>query len=152
MRRRRRLPVEEEAEVPMSPLIDCVFLLLIFFLVTTMIKRKETLIPIKLPDQTSAVSAEPSDRTIILGLTEDGSVLRAIERRGRDGELQYAPVDNLAAYLKELISSEGADVRNKPLRIDADRDTPFQTAIATLDICKLQGFTDVGIKTRGQKE
>lgn len=151
MRRRRRLPTDDEADVPMSPLIDCVFLLLIFFLVTTMLKRKESLIPIKLPDQTSAVAEKAEDETLILGLTTDGQVLKALDKRGRDGELQYAVVEDLAAHLKSLIDNEGPAVLQRPLRIDADRETPFQTAINTLDICKLQGFVDVGIKTRGAK-
>ena len=37
---------EDKVEVQMSPLIDCVFLLLIFFLVTTMMKKWEMQIPL----------------------------------------------------------------------------------------------------------
>ena len=40
---------EDEPEVSMSPLIDCVFLLLIFFLVSTMTKVKNRDIPVDLP-------------------------------------------------------------------------------------------------------
>ena len=40
---------EDKVEVQMSPLIDCVFLLLIFFLVTTMMKKWEMQIPLSLP-------------------------------------------------------------------------------------------------------
>ena len=43
-----RLPLDEEekVDIQMSPLIDCVFLLLIFFLVTTMMKKWEMQIPL----------------------------------------------------------------------------------------------------------
>lgn len=46
-----RLPLDEEekVDIQMSPLIDCVFLLLIFFLVTTMMKKWEMQIPLSLP-------------------------------------------------------------------------------------------------------
>ena len=39
---------DDKVEVQMSPLIDCVFLLLIFFLVTTMMKKWEMQIPLTL--------------------------------------------------------------------------------------------------------
>lgn len=82
MRRKRRLDTGDSAEVPMSPLIDCVFLLLIFFLVTSMLKRKEMLIPIQLPDQTAAVADTPEDNILIIGLDEEGRALRFMERTG----------------------------------------------------------------------
>jgi len=60
MRRKRSIDQAlregSDEAVAMSPLIDCVFLLLIFFLVTSMLKRKEMLIPIRLPDQSAAVA------------------------------------------------------------------------------------------------
>ena len=50
---------EEEPEVSMSPLIDCVFLLLIFFLVSTMTKVKSRDIPVNLPTSEAAVKLKP---------------------------------------------------------------------------------------------
>ena len=47
---------DDKVEVQMSPLIDCVFLLLIFFLVTTMMKKWEMQIPLTLPTMTSSLS------------------------------------------------------------------------------------------------
>jgi len=41
-------------------------------------------------------------------------------------------------------------VLERPLRIDCDRDTDFQTGIDILDVCKLQGFTNVGLRTRSR--
>ena len=52
---------EDEPEVSMSPLIDCVFLLLIFFLVSTMTKVKNRDIPVDLPTSQSAVKLKPDD-------------------------------------------------------------------------------------------
>lgn len=52
-----RLPLDEEekVDIQMSPLIDCVFLLLIFFLVTTMMKKWEMQIPLSLPEDRKSV-------------------------------------------------------------------------------------------------
>ena len=48
-RNKARIELNDQSDIPLSPLIDCVFLLLIFFLVTTMLKRKETIIPVTMP-------------------------------------------------------------------------------------------------------
>ena len=54
---RFELENDDRAEVQMSPLIDCVFLLLIFFLVTTMMKKWEMQIPLSVPPMGASVSA-----------------------------------------------------------------------------------------------
>ena len=152
MRRKRRLETGDEAEVPMSPLIDCVFLLRIFFLVTSMLKRKEMLIPIQLPDQSAAVAENSEDNILIIGLDDEGRALRFLERSGENSEIQYELIGDLATYLRDLLSDEGPEILQRSLRLDADRDTPFQKAIDALDTCKLAGFTDVGLKTKTRKE
>ena len=53
---------EDEPEVSMSPLIDCVFLLLIFFLVSTMTKVKNRDISVDLPTSESAIKLKPDDK------------------------------------------------------------------------------------------
>lgn len=152
MRRKRRLETGEEAEVAMSPLIDCVFLLLIFFLVTSMLKRKEMLVPIKLPDQSATVAESSEDNILIIGIDDEGRALRMVERTGENSEIQYELIGDLAGYLRRLLDKEGPDILKRPLRLDADRDTPFQKAINALDTCKLAGFTDVGLKTKTRKQ
>jgi len=149
MRNRRRSRIESTAdsEIPLSPLIDCVFLLLIFFLVTTMLKRKETIIPITMPDSTSALASVAQDETLVIGLTEDGAFL---EPAGRDrfGAVSYREGGTLDAYLDRLAQELGSAVYLKPLRFDVARETPFQRTIDALDICKLRGFQNVSVKLR----
>jgi biopolymer transport protein ExbD len=156
MRRKRRPGAftreGDDAEVPMSPLIDCVFLLLIFFLVTSMLRRKEMLIPIKLPDQSAAVADSSVDDTLVIGLDRKGQVFRTLERIGSDGQLLYEPVQNVTLYLQSVLAERGQVLLRQPLRIDSDRDTPFQKAIDVLDTCKLLGFANVGLKTRMRKK
>jgi len=67
MRRRRRLAstgVDEDAEVALSPLIDCVFLLLIFFLVATTFKQDDKDIDITPPESRSARRLLPDSDTL----------------------------------------------------------------------------------------
>ena len=146
-----RIPMEhdDDAEVPMSPLIDCVFLLLIFFLVTTMIKFKEKQIPVTLPDPTSSLSQTADRDVYIIGIDVEGNYYRTTGEPTRDGQIVYAPMDDLAAFLGDLATTRSTDA---PLRLSADRETPFQTVIDALDICQLQGFSNVEVKTRQRKE
>ena len=133
--------------IALSPLIDCVFLLLIFFLVTTMLKRKETLIPITMPDATSALAAEANEEVLVIGVEEDGAFL---EPAGRDrfGALSYRAGGSLVEYLDALLNREGPGILKNPIRLDIARDTPFQLTIDILDACKLRGFENVSVKIR----
>jgi biopolymer transport protein ExbD len=133
--------------IALSPLIDCVFLLLIFFLVTTMLKRKETLIPITMPDATSALAAEAEEDGLVIGVDAEGAFL---EPAGRDryGALSYRSGGSLEEYLDALLTREGPAVLEKPIRLEIARDTPFQQTINVLDACKLRGFENVSVKIR----
>lgn len=136
---------EDDASVPISPLIDCVFLLLIFFLVTTMFKKFEKQIPVTLPDATSSLRAEANDEAEIVGLDELGNASRYTGNADQYGKKEFAPVVDLAVYLKSIADSRGTQTR---IRLTADRMTPFQKVVDALDLAELQGFEDVEVRTR----
>ena len=150
MSRRRKIKIQTDSwtGVDMSPLIDCVFLLLIFFLVTTMIKKKEKLLSVKLPDQTSSLSDNQNDNTLILAIDETGKTYIMKNKGGFDGKTVYTPVKNMALHLKNIIKQKGDSFLTTPLRIDCDRLTAFQKVINLLDICKMSGFDNVSIRIR----
>ena len=141
-RRRRSWYESDEIDVEMTPLIDCVFLLLIFFLVTTMLKKLEKQIPVVLPDPTLSLAPVAKTETVILGVDEQGHFARE-SGRDHEGNLRYTRVEDLAGYLKTVAQEHGAQT---PLRLDAHRNTPFQKVIDALDICALQGFENVGVR------
>ena len=146
-RQKSSLALADDAGIPLSPLIDCVFLLLIFFLVTTMLKRKETIIPVSMPAATSSLSAEAREDVLVIGLGVNGEFL---EPAGRDryGALSYQAGRSLEAYLDDLLAQRGAAAHGSPVRFDVARETPFQKTIDALDACKLRGFTNVSVKIR----
>jgi len=145
MRRRK----DEDVGVDISPLIDCVFLLLIFFLVTTMLKKLEKQIPVTLPDYTSALAQVSDQQAVIYALDDKGNVYRAQGRGRRQEGLQYAGIDSLAEDLKEVAETQGVET---PIRIDTDRDVPVQKVIDLLDVLALQGFENVGVRLRHREE
>ena len=142
LRRLKDWDDREEVEVEMTPLIDCVFLLLIFFLLTTMLKKLEKQIPVVLPDSTLALAPVAQRQTLILGLDSSGGIFKG-EGQDEEGNVTYRGVDDLPRLLQEVARERGHDI---PVRLDAARNTPFQRVIDVLDVCALQGFEKVGVR------
>lgn len=142
----------------MAPLIDCVFLLLIFFLVTTMIRRKEKLIPIRLPDMTAAVAESARDAALVIGLDREGRIYEGRRNNheprktsgDNEGRLLFHPIPDFDAWLAGNAPGRGEPLDDRPIRIEADRSLPFQKVVAAIDALKERGFVNVGIRTRLQ--
>ena len=141
----------DESGVAMSPLIDCVFLLLIFFLVTTIIKRKEKQVRVEMPDTSASVSKKTVSKEFIIGMNKFGQNLQVVGKT-TDGGISWRVIPDLSVFLKQRIEQEGVSFLQKPLRIDADGEIEFQKAIDTLDICTLIGFKTVSIKLKQSEE
>lgn len=147
---RMRAREEEDDFVNMSPLIDCVFLLLIFFLVTSMIKRSERQIPVTLADPTAAVTETAEELALRYGIDTTGQVYTEADR-DRFGKIQFAPLDrDLAEHLAGVASQLSTDVgmTERPIELIIERETPFQMVIDTLDLFELQGFDNVRSRVR----
>ncbi len=135
---------DERAEVQMSPLIDCVFLLLIFFLVTTMMKKWEMQIPLSVPPMSASVSAtKQSTGAVILSADADGRVYQVRGHDAYSGENTYAPVPDLDSFLSELSKNAGTQVQ---IDVAAFRDVPISTVIALFDQCQIHGFSRTRVR------
>ena len=124
-RKARRKGVEPN----MAPLIDMVFILLIFFLVTTSFVR-ETGVDINRP--TAATAASKKKANILIGITKNGRIFmdkREIDIRAVRANIERALAEN----------PEGAVV------IAADKESRTGMAIKVLDACKLAGAKDVSL-------
>lgn len=128
-------PQSEEIAINLTPLIDVVFLLLIFFMVSTTF-TKETQLKVDLPQATTEQIAEIDRLEIII--KADGSF--AIN----DKTLVNAQPNTLrAALLKE---SDGDP--STPLKISADASTPHQAVITAMDVAANLGFSQLSLTTR----
>lgn len=125
---------EEEAEVSMSPLIDCVFLLLIFFLVSTMTRKEDRDIEILLPQSTSAAKVMPSDDFLVIGIDPTGALFT-------DGE------ETTLNQLHLLLRQAGGENPDQYIRLDADETTPLHRVVEVLDLCQFNNLANVGIRT-----
>jgi biopolymer transport protein ExbD len=141
-----RLPIddEEKVEIQMSPLIDCVFLLLIFFLVTTMMKKWEMQIPLSLPSSTSSLSTtRSSDEGIIIAVDENRKVYRVVNHEPYSGRNDYVPIADLNDFLGQIRREMGTGI---PIDVAAFRTVPVETVIEVFDECQLQGFSQTRVR------
>jgi len=116
-------------ELNIAPLIDMVFILLIFFLVTTSFV-KETGVDINRPTASTAVSKEKAG--IMVGITAEGRIYMA--KREIDIRAVRA---NIERSLAESPESQ--------VIVVADRESKTGTVIKVMDGCKLAGAVNVSL-------
>ena len=116
-------------ELNIAPLIDMVFILLIFFLVTTSF-LKETGVDISRPTASTAVSKTKT--TILIGITKDSTI--HIDQRAVDIRAVRANVERALAE-----NPDGSVV------IVADKESLTGLVISVMDACKLAGAENVSI-------
>lgn len=120
---------KSDVEIDMMPLIDMIFILLIFFLVTASFV-KESGVEVNRPE---AASAEMKEATgLIIGVTEEGEVF--INRE----QVELRRVRGLV----EIFLAENSD---GGVIIDADGDCITSRLIAVLDQCRMAGADNIAV-------
>ena len=131
--RRRRT---KAVDINMAPLIDMVFILLIFFLVTTSFVR-ESGVEVQRPVAKSAVTKEKVN--LIVGVTKDGLIY-----------MENHPVDirSIRARMERFLAETPGGV----VVIVADKDSKTGTVIRVLDECRLAGVKNISIAARKESK
>jgi len=125
---------QEEPEVSMSPLIDCVFLLLIFFLVSSMTKVKNKDINVDLPASEAAIKLKPDDKQAFVGIDNEGMFYW-------DGQ------PCTTNFMLEQLRTICIESPERRIRIDMDKDTPFERFVEVMDACQFYNLSNIGIRT-----
>jgi biopolymer transport protein ExbD len=128
MRRQRRASVEEE-EVNLTPMLDVVFIMLIFFIVTASFV-KESGMDVNRPNAATAVKKERGN--ILIAITPSGQIW--IDRRQVDVRSVRANIERLHAE-----NPQGAVV------IQADRESKNGLLVEVMDAAKLAGVENISI-------
>jgi len=118
-------------EINMSPLVDVVFLLLIFFMVTTVFPEKDGII-IEKPESEHAVSL--TDKNIIIKIDLNGKAY-----------YQEKPVS--INDLKRLLKVQLQMNSDLPVIIQADKQTKTDALIQVIDAAKTSGAKQLGLAT-----
>ena len=124
----------EEFALNLTPMIDVVFLLLIFFMVTTTFLDPERQIDIDLPTAESGGEITELPDEIVLTILEDGSVLtggRSLDRNG----------------LLVLLKSAAQNDPETPVTIRGHRRARHEAIVAVMDACGLAGLSNLAVGT-----
>ena len=128
MRRRRVRPAEED-EVNLTPMLDVVFIMLIFFIVTATFV-KESGIDVNRPDAATAVKLEKANILIAIGANNEVW----IDRRRVDIRAVRPNIERLHAE-----NPQGSVV------IQADKDSKTETLIKVMDAARSAGVFNIAI-------
>ena len=132
------VPETEEVSINLTPLIDIVFLLLIFFMVSTTFQR-ETELEIALPEASAEASAEPAVSALILEIDATGAYRLSTEQSGKRSDFASVNIEQLSGMLKGLSAKNDTAT----LVIKADAKTPHQAVVQALDAARQVNLTRV---------
>ncbi len=135
-----REPRNDDVEVNLTPLIDVVFLLLIFFMVSTTF-IDESAINLTLPESSQESNKENPEQI----------------------EITIDQKNHIYINGKKLVNSQLETVRNalasasevsleKPVIITADEQTPYQAVIDIMDAARQIGLLHITFATRNRKQ
>ena len=137
MKFRRERP--DEPDINLTPLIDVVFLLLIFFMVSTTFERASEL-AIQLPEATP--EAEPKKQTVVdIGIAAEGRFY------GNGRQL----VNTQSGTVREALRSAGISKEAPPV-LNADAKAPYQAVITVMDVAQQLGYGHLRFATRQPAE
>jgi len=117
-------------EIDLAPLLDVVFILLIFFIVTTVFV-KETGVEVNKPTAVSSQNLQKS--VLMIAITSTGEVMYGGTNIG---------VQGIRATLMQAVKSE-----QRPLVIQADKQVKTELLVKVIDQAKLAGLSDISLAT-----
>jgi biopolymer transport protein ExbD len=126
---------EDTPEIQMGPLMDCVFLLLIFFIVIAVTKKSIKELGIQLPAPGAAVSeVKPKDKDLVIRVTQNGDIWVSDSQVKKQGLLDA---------IREA-SSRGTETK---VRFELDKRAQVQHLMPIWDQLTHYGLTKWGIRT-----
>ena len=135
-----RRPSQEPLELNLTPLIDCLLFLIIFFMLSTTFAKTGKL-QIQLPQADAAGASKPVVKALEV----------AIDSRGHyaiNGQvLASAKAEDLRAAIEAVAGTQ----RDQPFVISADGQAPHQAVVTVMDVAGQLGFRSLGIGTRDAK-
>jgi len=108
----RNKHADQDFEIPLIPMIDCLFVLLVFFLVATTLKKTEKELPLELPESGAAMDVEQKEDVIVLGLN-------------RHGQKYFGSEAVTTEVMNQHLAAAAIENPNRRVRLDADAATSY---------------------------
>jgi len=128
---------KEAASAPvidLTPVIDMVFLLLIFFLVATTFQQIEREMNVVLPSAAAATPISAALRELVINVNSEGQIIVAGKR---------LEPDELSTMVKTAVAGNP----NQKVSVRGDRTTAYSNIVRVLDICKAGGIQEPYLDT-----
>ncbi len=122
----------------LAPMIDVVFLLLIFFIVTYQLSDYETELEVSVPTAEEGATSARSYLEEVVNIRSDGTIVM---------EKQIYTLDALQEKMQRLARVNN----NQPIRIRGDADTKYQDIVNVIDRCRKAGIWNVSFATQKPK-
>ncbi|MFO6424547.1 ExbD/TolR family protein [Motilimonas sp. KMU-193] len=129
MMRRRRIRPEDDAQIDLTPMLDVVFIMLIFFIVTTSFVR-ESGIEVNRPSATSAT--EQKNAGVFIAIKENGEIY--LDRKQLD-------VQKVQLALERIVAERG----EVGLVIQADQQARHGVVVNVMDAAKSAGIKQISV-------
>ncbi len=126
----------DEPELNMTPLIDVVLLLIVFFMLSSTFAQEGRL-RVRLPEARDVPVTRPAPDPIVVTVTQGGGY------RVNERELVNASADTLGAALQQVAGSE----RGAPVTLRADGRASHQSVVTAMDVLGKLGFAEINIAT-----
>ncbi len=124
------------AELQLAPMLDVVFQLLIFFIVTFQIQQSEMDLKVSVPKAQEGADIKRARGEIIVNVRENGDLVV---------EGQVMTQAQLGEKLAAIAKLHGKD---QPIRLRGDASTDFQKIVAVVDICQKAGIWNISFATQ----
>ncbi len=128
----------ESAAFPLAPMIDVVFLLLIFFIATMQFSKSERELNVSVPVAEEGADAKQTLGEIIVNVREDGTVV--VDKMEMTQDQLYAKLSRIAAVHK-----------NQAIRIRGDSKVAYQKIVEVIDVCQKAGIPNISFATQVQR-
>ena len=130
MKRKKHTSAEDEAQVDMTPMLDIVFIMLIFFIVTTSFVKEKSL-DVNRPEDNQSNNNQPS-KALSIRIDETGKIMMG----GREVDIRRV-VANAQTYLAENNTDTAA--------IQADENTEEGVVVEVMNQVKIAGIDKVSV-------
>jgi biopolymer transport protein ExbD len=127
-------PDDITPSLDLTPIIDMVFNLLIFFLIASSIQQVEREMRIALPQARAAGPLTAALREIVVNVTSDGRAIVA----GRE-----MPEEDLSRMIRTAVEANPA----QKVSVRGDRRTPYGEVARVLDVCRGAGVAEPYLQT-----
>ncbi len=127
---------DEPPDITLTPLIDVVFLLLIFFMVSTTFSRHAQ-IEIELPEASTEEEEQEEPEVVEI----------AIDVKGRYYVNGRQLINSQLVTLKQAMREAAGEREAPPIVISADANTPHQSVVTAMDAARQLGLTHLSFAT-----